>query len=51
MMILSAVLSMIFCVSGLLLSYQLNLSSGATIIAVSVAGFALSAVFGKFSKA
>lgn len=47
MMILSSVLSMFFCVSGLLLSYQLNLSSGATIIAVSVAGFMLSAVLGK----
>lgn len=42
MMILSSILSMVFCVSGLLLSYQLDVSSGATIIAVAVAGFALS---------
>lgn len=51
MMLLSSVLSMIFCVSGLLLSYQLNLSSGATIIAVSVAGFAVSALLSRFKKA
>lgn len=44
MMILSSALSMFFCVAGLFLSYELNLSSGATIIAVSVAGFALSAL-------
>lgn len=47
MMLLSAILSMIFCVSGLLLSYELNLSSGATIIAVSVAGFLISTIWNK----
>lgn len=50
MMLLSAILSMFFCVSGLLLSYELNLSSGATIIAVSVAGFALSALMTKLGS-
>ncbi len=50
MMVLSSVLSMVFCVSGLLLSYQLNLSSGATIIAVSVAGFLLSAAVGRLQR-
>lgn len=47
MMILSSIFSMIFCVTGLLLSYELNLSSGATIIAVSVLGFVLSALVSK----
>lgn len=50
MMVLSSILSMVFCVSGLLLSYQLNLSSGATIIAVSVAGFLLSAAVGRLQR-
>lgn len=42
MMILSSVLSMIFCIVGLLLSFQLDISSGATIIAVSIVGFVIS---------
>ncbi|ACS79145.1 metal ABC transporter permease [Maridesulfovibrio salexigens] len=50
MMVLSSILSMVFCVSGLLLSYQLNLSSGATIIAVSVAGFLVSAALGRLRR-
>ncbi|WP_031479892.1 metal ABC transporter permease [Maridesulfovibrio frigidus] len=47
MMFLSIIFSMIFCVSGLLLSYELDISSGATIIAVSVAGFAVSLLVNK----
>ncbi|MBU1229464.1 MAG: metal ABC transporter permease [Proteobacteria bacterium] len=42
MMLLSAVLSAVFCVAGLYLSYALDLTSGASIIAVACAGFALS---------
>ncbi|CCO25339.1 metal ABC transporter permease [Maridesulfovibrio hydrothermalis] len=50
MMLFSSLFSMIFCVVGLFLSYELNLSSGATIIAVSIAGFALSALQLKLKK-
>lgn len=42
MMLLSAVLSALFCVGGLWLSYSLDLTSGASIIAVACAGFGLS---------
>lgn len=42
MMALSAILSMFFCLVGLLLSYFLNLSSGASIILVASLGFFLS---------
>jgi zinc transport system permease protein len=42
MMLLAAVMSAVFCVAGLALSYQLDLSCGATIIAVACAGFVLS---------
>ena len=42
MMLLSAVLSAVFCVAGLYLSYALDLSSGASIIAVACVGFVLS---------
>ncbi|MEE6533580.1 metal ABC transporter permease [Campylobacter coli] len=38
-MILASVLSMIFCVLGLIISYYFNLSSGACIIAVACFGF------------
>lgn len=40
MMLLSALLSALFCVAGLWLSYALDLTSGACIIAVACAGFA-----------
>lgn len=42
MMLLSAVLSALFCVGGLWLSYSLDLTSGASIIAVACVGFGLS---------
>jgi zinc transport system permease protein len=42
MMLLSALLSAAFCVAGLYLSYLLDLTSGATIIAVACVGFVLS---------
>ncbi|EAJ1690961.1 metal ABC transporter permease [Campylobacter coli] len=38
-MILASVLSMIFCILGLIISYYFNLSSGACIIAVACFGF------------
>lgn len=41
MMALSALLSAVFCVCGLWLSYLLDLTSGATIIGVACLGFAL----------
>ncbi|MFZ3070821.1 MAG: metal ABC transporter permease [Anaerolineaceae bacterium] len=43
-MILSVVLSMVFCVAGLLLSYTLNLPSGAVIILVAGMAYVLAAV-------
>lgn len=42
MMLLSAALSAAFCVAGLYLSYNLDLTSGASIIAVACLGFACS---------
>jgi len=42
MMLLSGLLSAVFCVVGLWLSYSLDLTSGATIIAVACVGFGLS---------
>jgi len=45
MMLLSACLSAAFCVAGLYLSYALDLTSGASIIAVACLGFGLSAVW------
>ncbi len=50
MMILSTLLSMVFCVTGLFLSYELNVSSGATIIGVSVVGFAISLLVNKIKS-
>ena len=47
MMIVSTLLSASFCSIGLLLSYELNISSGATIIAVSVIGFFISSLLGR----
>ncbi|HEG5689923.1 TPA: metal ABC transporter permease, partial [Campylobacter jejuni] len=48
-MILASFLSMIFCILGLILSYYLNLSSGACIIAIACFGF-LVHLIGKFLK-
>jgi zinc transport system permease protein len=42
MMLLSAALSAVFCVAGLYLSFALDLTSGASIIAVACLGFVLS---------
>ena len=42
MMLLSACLSAVFCVAGLYLSFALDLTSGASIIAVACVGFVLS---------
>lgn len=42
MMLLAGCLSALFCAGGLMLSYALDLTSGASIIAVACAGFALS---------
>lgn len=47
MMIVSAILSMIFCVLGLVLSYYLNLTSGACIIAVACLAFAINFILNK----
>ena len=47
MMILSCVLSAIFCILGLVLSYVLNLSGSASIIMVACVGFALALLFKK----
>ena len=47
MMVISSVLSCLFTLIGLWLSYLLNLTSGATIILVAAAGFLLSAVWGR----
>ncbi len=45
MMALSCLLSAVFCLAGLALSYALDLASGATIIAVAALGFFLSQLF------
>jgi len=47
MMVISSVLSCLFTLIGLWLSYLLNLTSGATIILVAAGGFLLSAVWGR----
>ncbi len=47
MMVISSVLSCLFTLTGLWLSYLLNLTSGATIILVAAGGFLLSAVWGR----
>ncbi len=44
MMVISAVLSILFTIIGLWLSYALNLTSGATIIMVAAAGFFVSTI-------
>ena len=49
MMIISTILSVIFSVTGLLLSYFLNLTSGATIILVSGTTYFISALLRKFN--
>lgn len=45
MMVLSSILSCLFTITGLLLSYLFNLTSGATIILVAAAGFFMSALW------
>ncbi len=50
MMLRSGLLSAVFCVTGLGLSYALDLTSGASIIAVAVAGFALDAVWRRLAR-
>lgn len=45
MMLVSVILGIIFTLGGLLLSYYLNLASGATIIMVSVAGYLISKAY------
>jgi zinc transport system permease protein len=47
MMVIASVLSCLFTLTGLWLSYLLNLTSGATIILVAAGGFLLSAVWGR----
>jgi zinc transport system permease protein len=47
MMVVSSALSCLFTLTGLWLSYLLNLTSGATIILVAGGGFLLSAVWGR----
>jgi zinc transport system permease protein len=45
MMVLSSILSCLFTITGLWLSYLFNLTSGATIILVAAAGFFMSALW------
>ena len=47
MMVMSTALGVLFTISGLLLSYYLNLAAGATIIIVAVISYFASAVFAK----
>jgi zinc transport system permease protein len=42
MMVLASLLSMVFTLAGLMVSYQFNLASGATIIMVAGVGFFVS---------
>lgn len=48
MMLISALFSMFFCVSGLILSIELNLTSGAAIILIASLCFFIFALLGKF---
>ena len=48
MMIISTLISAIFCVGGLILSYYYNLTSGAAIILIASICFFASAIFSKF---
>jgi len=48
MMVVASLLSCIFTVSGLWLSYLLNLTSGATIILVAAVGFFATTLWGRF---
>ena len=45
MMVLSSILSCLFTITGLWLSYLFNLTSGATIILVAAAGFSTAALW------
>ena len=49
MMVVSSALSCLFTLTGLWLSYLLNLTSGATIILVAAGGFVLSTLWGRLS--
>ncbi len=51
MMIWSVLLSAVFCVSGLLLAYSLNLTAGAAIVMVATGGYFLSKLFGRMRGA
>ena len=48
MMVVASLLSCLFTVSGLWLSYLFNLTSGATIILVAAVGFFAAALWGRF---
>jgi zinc transport system permease protein len=48
MMVLSSILSGLFTITGLWLSYLFDLTSGATIILVAAAGFFASILWGRF---
>jgi zinc transport system permease protein len=48
MMVVASLLSCLFTVSGLWLSYLFNLTSGATIILVAAVGFFVAALWGRF---
>jgi len=49
MMVFSIFLSSVFSISGLWISYELNLASGATIVLVSIGGFLIFSLFKKSS--
>jgi zinc transport system permease protein len=49
MMVVSSILSCVFTLTGLWLSFLLDLTSGATIILVAAGGFALSGLIGRLS--
>jgi zinc transport system permease protein len=50
MMVYASVLSIVFTISGLYLSYVFNLTSGATIILVAAAGFLVSILVERLSR-
>lgn len=50
MMILSSLLGVVFCISGLFISYKYNISSGATIILLSVIGFFIISIVTSLTK-
>lgn len=50
MMVLSALLAMVFCAVGLMLSISFNLTSGASIIIIASVCFFISSIFKKYAK-